>query len=260
MSEGKGQIRRIKAEWNRRWRHFAKKDFYHQYFFAQTDSIKNIERIADQLSLKHRDRILEIGCGRGVTLALFTKIGMFAVGIDFSSVAIKRSKENFKKYSVKTGALVLADANFLPFKKKYFNAVYSFGTFEHFINPKKALNEMKRVSRGVVHISIPSKLSLMPIEWFFGSIVTKSEKETIVWYTKTQIQRLFLEVRLNDVDIWKSNVLPSYGTLKFIPFLKPYTKIILRDFLESFFSAIHFDRLFGRTITVIGRVYKGSER
>ena len=64
-------------------------------------------------------RILDIGCGKGYLLYEFTKLleGVYISGLDKSSYAIKKSKEEISQY------LSLGCATDLPYQDNYFDLV-----------------------------------------------------------------------------------------------------------------------------------------
>jgi ubiquinone/menaquinone biosynthesis C-methylase UbiE len=80
-------------------------------------------------------RMLEVGCGMGFYLGELEKLAEMVVGVDLSEGMLRRAK----------GILVLADAEFLPFKDEVFDQVLSITALQNFPNPLAALREMWRV-------------------------------------------------------------------------------------------------------------------
>ncbi|MGB9843127.1 MAG: class I SAM-dependent methyltransferase, partial [Caldisericia bacterium] len=58
---------------------------------------KQVDFIIDVLSLKEKDRILDLGCGIGRHLIEFGKKGIKGVGIDFNKKFINIAKKNKQK-------------------------------------------------------------------------------------------------------------------------------------------------------------------
>lgn len=83
--------------------------------------------------------ILDVGCGNG----FITNRIKDAVGVDISFDMVK---------GVKKG--LLADAECLPFKDKSFEHAVSFTVLQDTPHPKKMIEEMRRVSRGDILISV----------------------------------------------------------------------------------------------------------
>lgn len=86
--------------------------------------------------------VLDVGCGMGH----FSKYVKNYEGIDWSEEAIKKAKE---LYPEKT----FFCANHSDITKKY-DAVTLFEVFEHVENPKKMLEELKRIGKNV-YVSLP---------------------------------------------------------------------------------------------------------
>jgi len=68
-------------------------------------------------------------------------------------VDIQRFSDIF--YNKKTSANVIADIQSLPFKPKIFDETRCFHVLEHVSNPKQALKELKRVTKGRIIIRVP---------------------------------------------------------------------------------------------------------
>ncbi|UCE95731.1 MAG: class I SAM-dependent methyltransferase [Candidatus Bathyarchaeota archaeon] len=98
-------------------------------------------------------RILDVGCALGHSLRRFRSIGLESVGCDISAWATKRARKMNLKINI-----VRADALFLPFRPKIFNATTAFETLEHCSDLSLALKEIRRVtkSNGLVLVSVPT--------------------------------------------------------------------------------------------------------
>lgn len=83
------------------------------------------------------NKTIDIACGEGWIEKLAPEI----VGVDFSLSALRTARKNGAKN------LVCAKAEKLPFEDDSFDVSISAGSLEHFLNPKKALSEMARVSK-----------------------------------------------------------------------------------------------------------------
>lgn len=94
--------------------------------------------------------LLDVGCGTGKNLEVFSKIGPVC-GIDFSSEAIlfckKRGLENIFKATVEK----------MPFKKESFNAVTALDVLEH-TDDSEAVREIYRVLKkdGILIATVPA--------------------------------------------------------------------------------------------------------
>ena len=101
---------------------------------------------------KHHDFkdevVLEIGCGNGFQASLLKPRCKRLISTDIS---LNRLSEEKKKELT----IVICDAQQLPFKENAFDLIFSSNVIEHIPNKDKALQEMKRVSRGNMIHSIP---------------------------------------------------------------------------------------------------------
>lgn len=106
--------------------------------------------------------ILEAGCGMSVLMNNFTEKAN-AVGIDISSIALKKARKIFK-----SPILIQGDINQLPFRDESFDLVYNIGVIEHFLNPNLPLREMRRVTKlsGTIIVAVPNKYNL----WTLGRV------------------------------------------------------------------------------------------
>lgn len=86
---------------------------------------------------RNKKNILDLGCGEGTRLSSITKSG---TGIDISEKAITLARKKYPRLK-----FVIGDLEKLPFKNESFDLVYSAYVFEHLENPKKVLEEAKRV-------------------------------------------------------------------------------------------------------------------
>ena len=96
----------------------------------------------------YANRILDVGCGVGILVEQFNKLGYQAIGIDVNEEAIKSS------ISPKNCLLVQTAAK-LPYPDNYFNLVVSREVLEYISasNIDACIDEWDRVSQGkMIHI------------------------------------------------------------------------------------------------------------
>ena len=91
-------------------------------------------------------KILDIGSGTGFLSLILTEIGYDVVGVDISEEMIERAKEKAAGRGVKLKIeFKLGDAEALPFKTDFFDAIVNRSVLWTLPEPKKALEEWKRV-------------------------------------------------------------------------------------------------------------------
>lgn len=106
---------------------------------------------------------IDIGCGAGDVVAGAGERGIPVIGIDIAlRWLVVASRRDFLQH--RTGVLVCANAEFLPFKTASFARAVSLGTLEHCVDPAKALGEAGRVLRsgGLLQIRTVNRYTLLP--------------------------------------------------------------------------------------------------
>ena len=93
-------------------------------------------------SVKEGTRILDVGCGTGLSEEAFP--GVQVVGIDPESALLKQARI----------PKVLGIAEALPFQDDSFDVTMSLTVLHHTKDPRAALEEMKRVAKKAVVISV----------------------------------------------------------------------------------------------------------
>ncbi len=104
--------------------------------------------MANPAKLKKGDRVLDIGCGVGILVEQFNKLGYQAVGVDVNEEAIKNSVCPSNCFLVKTTAK-------LDYPDNYFDLVVSREVLEHipYDQIDDCIDEWDRVSKGkMIHI------------------------------------------------------------------------------------------------------------
>ncbi|HRI05631.1 MAG TPA: methyltransferase domain-containing protein [Candidatus Dojkabacteria bacterium] len=102
---------------------------------------RRYDKIVELLQLKPTDRVLNVGCGEGLTFEHFNKVNPI-VGVDLFEKS-KIEQDNFTYQQIKGDGT-------LPFKDQEFDAVVCIGVLEH-VKPFEALQktcaEIERVGK-----------------------------------------------------------------------------------------------------------------
>lgn len=127
-----------------------------EYTFGRTiDKFKNYLRQIRDLGY-YRGKILDVGCAFGFFLRVCDQSGYEAYGTDISKYAIHKGKHSTNV------PFIIADAQYLPFRKEVFDVVTMFSTIEHLPDPCKACSETWKVLKkaGLFYITTPNKIAL----------------------------------------------------------------------------------------------------
>jgi phosphatidylethanolamine/phosphatidyl-N-methylethanolamine N-methyltransferase len=98
------------------------------------------------MGIKSGDRILEVGVGTGINLALYPK-GCAVTGIDLSGPMLDKARERAVRKGVRDVRLLEMDAADLKFPDGSFDIVYAPYLISVVPDPVKVANEMYRVCR-----------------------------------------------------------------------------------------------------------------
>lgn len=94
--------------------------------------------LSDRYGIEPRQKLLDIGCGRGEFLRGFIGCGVQGYGVDRSRVAEKYCPGA----ELRTADL---EKDGIPYEDEFFDVVYSKSVIEHFYDPEKLVKEMYRV-------------------------------------------------------------------------------------------------------------------
>lgn len=231
-------------------------------FFAELDKIKDTEveyfsKYLWKFEENKGKRVLDVGCGHGWLTKNYSKHGAKVTAIDLTPKAIQLTAEFLKLYKL-SADLIVADAEFLPFRDNMFDFVSCSGVLHHTPDTQKAIDEIFRVlkpqSEAVISLYYKGlflqNVTLAFIKFFMKlfrtrllgreGILDASSVEDFVRmydgnnnplgkaYTKGQIRLLFRNFKVINSKI-------HFFPKRFIPFLKRMPKFIHR-FLDRFFG------------------------
>ncbi len=148
------------------------KQFYEKYWSVRNKPSHRPRYNIFSEWIEDNSSVLDVGCGDGTFLNFLKgqKRGLNLTGVDISEQALSVSKERGFE-------MIQADvSNTLPFKDKTFDYSVCSEVLEHIANSEDLLNEMRRVSRKGVLVSIPNIalwkhrcrlffLGSFPIQW-----------------------------------------------------------------------------------------------
>lgn len=185
--------------------------------------------ILKKFRLKNPDaaRMLDIACGSGLFLHVAENCFGETFGLDIAEAALKKARR------ITTRALfVCACGEYLPFSDETFDLVTNLGSLEHFLSPRKGVQEIARVLKkdGWAYILLPNSYFLPIIinVWLKGAkalksnqplerLATKTEWQQLLENNGLKVERIFAYNYKTEKDPWLYRLL-----LPFIPFNLAY--------------------------------------
>ncbi len=111
--------------------------------YAEEQAAK-IMAALEKVELGGQSYVLDFGCGTGLLFEYIAEKAWMVIGLDFSRKALSEAKKRSKKFG--NVHLVLADADYAPFRSGVFTHVFAITLLQNMPNPWKTLNEAKRVA------------------------------------------------------------------------------------------------------------------
>ena len=124
--------------------------------------------IVKKYKLKKKQKVLDIGCGKGFLVKDLVDLGIDAYGVDISKYAIQNSPKDM------IGRLHHGSADNLVFDDQSFDFVISLNTIHNLSKSKclVALKEIQRVSRGKSFVQVDSYKNLKQKNIFLNWVLT----------------------------------------------------------------------------------------
>lgn len=202
------------------------------------------------------ERILDIGCNWGRWSIAAAQKGYKPIGIDPSLDAVLAARRVSKQLGVETD-FVVGDARFLPFRNDAFDAVFSYGVFQHFSkeNTRVSLDEASRVLKknGYLLVQMPNKYGIRQYQQHRRRGFTEGEGFEVRYWTPAELMETFekkfgptkmttdcyfgLGIQASDADLlplhYKMIVNSSELLRRISNIFTPLTKVADSVYLES---------------------------
>jgi ubiquinone/menaquinone biosynthesis C-methylase UbiE len=107
----------------------------------------HLSKIVEITGVKENQRVLDVATGSGFLALEFAKKTKNVTGCDITRNMLLHAREKQKNSGLDNIDFLLCDVESLPFPDGAFDIVSCRFAFHHFPDPKKALLEMRRVSR-----------------------------------------------------------------------------------------------------------------
>lgn len=179
-----------------------------------------------RINIPKHASILDIGCGTGILYEILKeeKLECKYVGIDLSESMIEVGKKRYPGID-----LQVMDSENLDFKDKSFDIVFMRSVLHHLPHPVKAIQEMSRVSRGVVLISEPSKNILTEFPRYLAKKFTSHFDPEHTHYSKKELKTLLQQGNITDFKLYHFGYLAyPWGFTDILPFANLLPLFILK--------------------------------
>jgi ubiquinone/menaquinone biosynthesis C-methylase UbiE len=155
-------------------------------------------------TIKPNSKVLQIGCTLGDRLiVLWDNIKPIELwGIDIDPELIKQCKKRLEKLGIKANLFVADAQNFPDFSIKFDYVICLNNTLGYIPNDKKAVKEMKRVTKGKLIVSIytDTKFTNQVAKDYFNSVGGKIEKiKDNVIYTNEVTMKRYSKENIRDL-------------------------------------------------------------
>lgn len=196
--------------WNKVWSENGEYNYANLRLFKTINKIKNIANAGVNFNNK---RVLDIGCGNGITLMYLRKhFDIKGVGIDISKNVIKELQENIKDTNL---SFYEGDhRNLQIIEHNQFDIILSFGVIEHFEEYGLALAEARRILKpnGQLILIQPHLFSFGFIQEQYLRLMNKwkfgKQKDFSCFYYRSLLQQLGFK----DIKFFTK---PPYPDMKF---------------------------------------------
>ncbi|WFN37406.1 methyltransferase domain-containing protein [Methanomicrobium antiquum] len=114
--------------------------------YQHRQRIDNVISLLPSFNVNNNSKVLEVGCGRGPYTNILANLSSSVCAIEYSTREIKEAKKYIEQSGlIDNVTLIIADAQFLPFKNDTFNFVLCSEVLEHLNQPKTGVSEIYRV-------------------------------------------------------------------------------------------------------------------
>ena len=137
----------IKLETDKKFteKFFDKVSFIWDILFPFWYGEKEIKRVIRGAKIKKGDKVMDFGCGTGLTtLKLTKKIGDegTVVAVDLSRKQLEKSIKKVEKAMEFSNVVFIKETELIPFEKNFFDSVVGVGVLEHFSDPQDKLKQV----------------------------------------------------------------------------------------------------------------------
>ncbi len=190
-----------------------------------------IKLLLDFLSVRKGQRILDIGCGTGISLEALSGMGLNLTGVDPSLYMLDIAGKKFKDKV----ALHRGSAEDLPFDDNEFDSVFFFTSLEFTDRPGKAIEEACRVAKDTIVICVLNKYAPMNLfrrlKSFFIPTIYNHAHFFSIWEIKQILHAVLGKVPVK----WRTTLQFPFARGR-IPAAIENLKIVQKSFFGTFIA------------------------
>lgn len=156
--------------------------------------------MCDMLLPKQGETLLDIGCGTGSNLLSFFEMGLEVTGLDPSPYMLDIALKNVRNRA----DLHRGFAEDLPFEDNTFNYSCLVSTLEFVENPKKAIEEVSRVTKDRIFIGVLNRYAIKGIQIRVKGIFIKTIYNHAQFFSILELKKIIRTI-LGDVPVsWRT--------------------------------------------------------
>jgi ubiquinone/menaquinone biosynthesis C-methylase UbiE len=213
--------------------------FFQQLDDYRYDKLNYLPRLVNFASFKGKN-LLEVGCGAGIDLVRFARVGANVTGIDLSKTALDLARKNLEQNGLSAN-LQIMDGECMVFGDNTFDVVYAHGVLQYTADTTKMVSEIHRVLKPggqaimmvynrISWLNLMRKVTKVPLEHEDAPVLKKfsiSElKQFLKLFKSSQIIPERFPVRTKLHSGWKARLFNDVfvGTFNLMPraFVRPF--------------------------------------
>lgn len=182
--------------------------------------------------IKPGERVLEVGCGEGILSVMTARQGAVVTATDISEPNLEATRQAAAEANVDLKILP-ADAENLPFADNSFDIVVADNVLEHLPDFKRGLGEVRRVTKRLAIIALPTNFNLCALALLGGDDYWRISKRTPL--------AIFIGLIRFIANLFGKGVNEGYAGKNELPHLWRYPWVMRRELKAAGFKIVAFE-------------------